>query len=84
MVTVLAYDRLLSCSFLQTVYIHPNSSLFNELPKWVVYFELVLTTKEFMRQVGGTSMKWVWFHGHVCIWKFSLLYFEANYWAAVV
>ena len=33
------------------MHIHPNSSLFQELPKWVVYFELVFTTKEYMRQV---------------------------------
>lgn len=30
----------------QTVAIHPSSSLFGELPRWVVYFELVLTSKE--------------------------------------
>ena len=42
---------LLIVSKLQTVHIHPNSSLFQELPKWLVYFELVFTTKEYMRQV---------------------------------
>ena len=36
----------------QSVHIHPNSSLFEEQPKWVIYHELVLTTKEYMRQVG--------------------------------
>lgn len=36
---------------LQTVMIHPNSSLFQEQPRWVIYHELVFTTKEFMRQV---------------------------------
>lgn len=35
----------------QTVAIHPNSSLFQELPRWLLYHELVFTTKEFMRQV---------------------------------
>ncbi|KAF4521841.1 hypothetical protein B566_EDAN003715 [Ephemera danica] len=34
----------------QTVTIHPNSCLFEELPRWVLYHELVVTTKEFMRQ----------------------------------
>ncbi|CAD6997191.1 unnamed protein product [Ceratitis capitata] len=29
----------------QTVLIHPNSSLFEELPRWVLYHELVFTTK---------------------------------------
>lgn len=35
----------------QTVYVHPNSSLFEEQPRWLIYHELVFTTKEFMRQV---------------------------------
>ena len=35
----------------QTVMIHPNSMLFEDLPRWVLYHELVFTTKEFMRQV---------------------------------
>ena len=35
----------------QVVHIHPNSSLFEEQPRWVVYYELVFTTKEYMRQV---------------------------------
>ena len=35
----------------QPVMIHPSSSLMEELPKWVIYHDLVLTTKEFMRQV---------------------------------
>lgn len=35
----------------QVVHIHPNSSLFEEQPRWVIYYELVFTTKEYMRQV---------------------------------
>ena len=35
----------------QTVYIHPSSSLFHNQPEWVVYHELVMTTKEYMREV---------------------------------
>lgn len=50
----------------QTVFIHPNSSLFEEQPRWLLYHELVLTTKEFMRQVrapwpaqaGGLCGRW--------------------------
>ncbi|KAG8184558.1 hypothetical protein JTE90_007674 [Oedothorax gibbosus] len=42
----------------QTVMIHPSSSLFEELPRWLVYHELVLTTKEYMRQV--VEIKGVW------------------------
>ncbi|KAI7972678.1 hypothetical protein EIK77_009141 [Talaromyces pinophilus] len=30
----------------QTVYLHPSSTLFEVNPKWVIYYELVLTTKE--------------------------------------
>lgn len=37
---------------LQPVHVHPNSSLFDEQPRWVIYYELVFTTKEYMRQVG--------------------------------
>lgn len=43
----------------QTVIIHPNSSLFEELPRWVLYHELVLTTKEYMRQVTEIESKWL-------------------------
>lgn len=42
----------------QAVMIHPSSSLFEELPRWLVYHELVLTTKEYMRQV--VEIKGVW------------------------
>ena len=35
----------------QTVNIHPSSSLFNEQPMWVLYYELVFTSREYMRQV---------------------------------
>lgn len=33
------------------VYIHPSSALFNKSPEWVLYHELVLTTKEYMRNI---------------------------------
>lgn len=39
--------------------IHPNSALFEELPRWVLYHELVFTTKEFMRQVIEIESKWL-------------------------
>ena len=35
----------------QAVHIHPNSALHEDRPRWLIYFELVFTTKEFMRQV---------------------------------
>ncbi|XP_037082662.1 LOW QUALITY PROTEIN: pre-mRNA-splicing factor ATP-dependent RNA helicase DHX16-like [Pollicipes pollicipes] len=43
----------------QTVHIHPNSCLFEELPRWVIYFELVFTTKEFMRQIVEIESAWL-------------------------
>ncbi|XP_063971809.1 probable pre-mRNA-splicing factor ATP-dependent RNA helicase mog-4 [Diachasmimorpha longicaudata] len=43
----------------QTVSIHPNSSLFQELPRWLLYHELVFTTKEFMRSVTEIESKWL-------------------------
>ncbi|KAF9304929.1 hypothetical protein BGZ74_000146 [Mortierella antarctica] len=43
----------------QTVLIHPSSSLYQVNPRWVVYFELVLTTKEFMRVVMEIDSAWL-------------------------
>lgn len=43
----------------QTVMVHPNSCLFEEQPRWLVYFELVFTTKEFMRQVIEIESGWL-------------------------
>lgn len=39
----------------QTVMIHPNSSMFEDLPRYIIYHELVFTTKEYMRQVSGPT-----------------------------
>jgi len=41
------------------VYIHPSSALFNKNPEWVVYHELVMTTKEYMRNVMTIDPKWL-------------------------
>ncbi|XP_055897569.1 pre-mRNA-splicing factor ATP-dependent RNA helicase DHX16-like isoform X1 [Biomphalaria glabrata] len=43
----------------QTVMVHPNSCLFDEHPRWLVYHELVFTTKEFMRQVIEIENLWL-------------------------
>ncbi|CDS42561.1 ATP dependent RNA helicase DHX8 [Echinococcus multilocularis] len=43
----------------QVVYIHPSSSLFNRQPDWVVYHELVMTTKEYMREVTTIDPRWL-------------------------
>lgn len=50
---------LLLLFFIQGVTIHPNSSLFEDLPRWVLYHELVFTTKEFMRQVIEIESSWL-------------------------
>jgi pre-mRNA-splicing factor ATP-dependent RNA helicase DHX16 len=41
------------------VHMHPSSCLMSELPRWVLYHELVLTTKEFMRQVIEIDPSWL-------------------------
>ncbi|CDO71497.1 hypothetical protein BN946_scf184909.g91 [Trametes cinnabarina] len=45
----------------QTVYIHPSSSLFNHTPpvKAVLYYELVMTSKSYMRQVMEIKPQWL-------------------------
>ncbi|XP_077142099.1 pre-mRNA-splicing factor ATP-dependent RNA helicase DHX16-like isoform X1 [Ranitomeya variabilis] len=43
----------------QSVFIHPNSSLHEELPRWVIYHELVFTSKEFMRQIIEINSTWL-------------------------
>ncbi|KAG9459931.1 hypothetical protein H6P81_004439 [Aristolochia fimbriata] len=43
----------------QSVYIHPSSALFQRQPDWVVYHELVMTTKEYMREVTVIDPKWL-------------------------
>ncbi|CAI2325177.1 unnamed protein product [Caenorhabditis sp. 36 PRJEB53466] len=43
----------------QNVYIHPSSACFQHQPEWVVYHELVMTTKEYMREVTAIDPKWL-------------------------
>lgn len=42
-----------------TVYIHPSSALFNRAPEYCVYHEVVLTTREYMREVTAIEPKWL-------------------------
>jgi pre-mRNA-splicing factor ATP-dependent RNA helicase DHX16 len=42
-----------------TVHIHPSSVLVESRPKWVVFYELVLTSKEFMRSVMPLQPEWL-------------------------
>ncbi|KDQ11123.1 hypothetical protein BOTBODRAFT_177594 [Botryobasidium botryosum FD-172 SS1] len=45
----------------QTVYIHPSSSMFNFQPpiKFALYYELVMTSKSYMRQVMEIKPSWL-------------------------
>jgi len=43
----------------QTVTVHPNSCLADDRPRWIIYHELVFTTKEFMRQVIEIENSWL-------------------------
>ncbi|CAI5441381.1 unnamed protein product [Caenorhabditis angaria] len=43
----------------QNVYIHPSSAVFQHQPEWVVYHELVMTTKEYMREITAIDPKWL-------------------------
>ena len=43
----------------QTVMVHPNSSMFEDLPRWVIYHELVFTTKEYMRNCIEIKNDWL-------------------------
>jgi pre-mRNA-splicing factor ATP-dependent RNA helicase DHX16 len=43
----------------QSIYIHPSSVLFGHQPKFVIYFELMFTTKEYMRQILEISPEWL-------------------------
>lgn len=43
----------------QPVYIHLSSALFQRQPDWVIYHEVVMTTKEYMREVSVVDPKWL-------------------------
>lgn len=43
----------------QQVFIHPSSSLFHSQPEWVIYHEVVVTAKEYMREVTAVESKWL-------------------------
>eukprot|EP00053_Salpingoeca_punica_P018955 m.188740 g.188740 ORF g.188740 m.188740 type:complete len:700 (-) comp17538_c1_seq9:4467-6566(-) len=43
----------------QMVYVHPSSALFNRQPEWLIYHEVVLTTKEYMRETTAIEPKWL-------------------------
>lgn len=42
-----------------TVYLHPSSTLMEERPKWVIFYELVMTSKEYMRGNLPITPEWL-------------------------
>ncbi|KAK6429530.1 hypothetical protein LTR95_014321 [Oleoguttula sp. CCFEE 5521] len=42
-----------------TVHLHPSGVLLESKPKWVLFYELVLTSKEFMRSVMPLRPEWL-------------------------
>lgn len=42
-----------------SVYLHPSSVLIEERPKWVIFYELVLTSKEYMRSCIPLKPEWL-------------------------
>jgi pre-mRNA-splicing factor ATP-dependent RNA helicase DHX16 len=43
----------------QSVYLHPSSTLMEVNPRWVIYYELVLTSKEYMRSNMPLQAEWL-------------------------
>uniref|UniRef100_A0A7S3ZC24 RNA helicase n=1 Tax=Lotharella globosa TaxID=91324 RepID=A0A7S3ZC24_9EUKA len=43
----------------QPVYVHPGSAIFNRQPDWLIYHQLVLTSKEYMRSCMQIEPKWL-------------------------
>ncbi|KAI9889872.1 MAG: Cyclin-dependent kinase catalytic subunit [Vezdaea aestivalis] len=42
-----------------SVYLHPSSALIEAKPKWVIFYELVLTSKEYMRSNMPLQPEWL-------------------------
>ncbi|KAF9444098.1 ATP-dependent RNA helicase DHX8 [Macrolepiota fuliginosa MF-IS2] len=42
-----------------SIYIHPSSTLFGRGPEWLVYHELILTTREYCHNVTVIEPKWL-------------------------
>lgn len=41
------------------VYIHPSSALFNRPPEWLIYNDLILTTREYCHTITAIEPKWL-------------------------
>lgn len=65
----------------QTVYVHPSSSLFNHTPpvKAVLYYELVQTSKSYMRQIMEIKPAWLLEGEFVSLWIASCELLTCNH-----
>ncbi|UZJ54340.1 hypothetical protein CBS101457_003660 [Exobasidium rhododendri] len=43
----------------QTIYVHPSSSLFNRPPEMLIYHEVILSSKEWAREVTAIEPQWL-------------------------
>lgn len=43
-----------------TLHIHPSSVLSNLKPRWVMYNEVVVTSKNYMRDVSAIQVEWLY------------------------
>ncbi|ELP85592.1 ATP-dependent RNA helicase, putative [Entamoeba invadens IP1] len=43
----------------RTIEIHPSSVLYGKSPRWILFYELVMTTKEYVRQVSEIDPAWL-------------------------
>ncbi|XP_075486102.1 putative pre-mRNA-splicing factor ATP-dependent RNA helicase DEAH5 [Primulina tabacum] len=43
----------------QPVYLHPSSAVFQRQPDWVIYHEMVMTTKVYIHDVTAISPEWL-------------------------
>jgi len=41
------------------VFLHPSSALFNRAPEWIVYHDLLMTTREYCRNVTVIEPRWL-------------------------
>lgn len=50
------YERIIDKA---PVYIHPSSSLFQRAPEWVLYHEITLTSREYMKSIMEIKPQWL-------------------------
>ena len=51
------------------VFVHPTSYLFKDTPQFVVYKEIVQTSKSYMKGVTAISPYWCVFIGARTVWR---------------